>query len=73
MPTRINIHQRIIYTIAIPVKRLQIPRFGNNAVCRDKPAYLRIVEPGVIVIQLGFVIILLIGEGIVHLRKTRGG
>ncbi len=56
MPVRVDILERVVQDVAVPVKRLGVRRVGHYRVCRDKPAERRVVAPGTIIVQSRLVV-----------------
>jgi len=48
--------------VAVPVKTLWITGIRHNGVRRQEPPQIRIIKPGVVVVQVGFVVKFLTGE-----------
>ena len=62
MPRRVHEPQRVIVAIAEPIPRLGVERVGDQGVGLDEAAQMRIIVPGVIVIQPGAAVKSLAGE-----------
>ena len=55
MPTQVNILQRVIKAVRIPVKRLGIHRVRNNGVRADETTYRGIIISGTVIIKPGII------------------
>ena len=53
MPARVNIPQRIVQAIAVPVKALGIEWCRHYGIRADKPPYGSVIVPCIIVVQPG--------------------
>jgi hypothetical protein len=51
MPARVNVPQRIIKTIGVPVVTLRIGRVGDNGIRADKPPQPCIIVPGIVEVK----------------------
>ena len=69
MPTRININNRTIPRISIPIQTLRIIKIRNNRISLRKPSDIRIVIPGLEVVIIRYFIPLFAGKGMSFLRK----